>query len=152
MTIHTNPSKAHGFPGDDCQSVTDTPKDAAGRVDKLQQKALDITYKRIFEARNATLNLPDIARRYSMLMGIVDDAADDIVELVNTALAAQKAELGREVLDFGSWITGKCDLHEKYTSACCGCQRESAKASLLEDYQAYIERHLTEETTVTENE
>jgi hypothetical protein len=53
--------------------------------------------------------------------------------------AARVADTLEQAKDFGLWLTGKCDLHEKYTSACCGCQRASSKLSLLEDYHAYID-------------
>lgn len=43
---------------------------------------------------------------------------EDVVDL-----QAYTDEIRREVIEWGSWLKGKCDLHKKYTSACCGCQR-----------------------------
>jgi hypothetical protein len=39
--IHTNPSKAHGFPGDDCQSVTDTPRTCPTGSERELTECLD---------------------------------------------------------------------------------------------------------------
>lgn len=76
--------------------------------------------------------------QYNQKQGIelTEDHLDYIMNLISKDRKAREAR----ILDFGSWLTGKCDLHEKYTSACCGCQKARAQLELLEDYQAYIMR------------
>jgi hypothetical protein len=80
----------------------------------------------------------------SRIMGSFE-LIEQIIDVVEAHTAARVAATLEQAKDFGSWVTGKCDLHKKYTAACCGCQRESAKSALLEDYQAYIDKlaHLT---------
>jgi hypothetical protein len=57
-------------------------------------------------------------------------------------LAAVREATIEEVLDYGTWMKDKCDLHEKYTSACCGCQKAKAVFMAMEQYQDYIKREL----------
>lgn len=45
----------------------------------------------------------------------IKDAVDESMQLFT--------DLCGEVIDWGEWMIGRCDLHERYTSACCGCQK-----------------------------
>lgn len=42
-----------------------------------------------------------------------------------------------EALDYGSWLKDRCDLHDKYTARCMGCQRACAALLVFESYQDY---------------
>lgn len=46
------------------------------------------------------------------------------------------------ILDYGSWLKPRCDLHEKYTSACCGCQKASHAYFEVDNYRDYIVKKL----------
>ena len=54
---------------------------------------------------------------------LVDKTAEAAMIKFTSHLQAYTDEIRREVIEWGSWLKGKCDLHKKYTSACCGCQR-----------------------------
>lgn len=67
---------------------------------------------------------------------------DNAVELI---LQDRKAYSER-ILNYGSWIEPKCHLHEKYTSACCGCQKEQRAYHAIEDYKDWIKCNQGEKT------
>jgi hypothetical protein len=79
-TIHTNPSKAHGFPGDDCLAVTDTPKMYTTGLEDLYNPSIC----------NLELNEHQGEEREVVYL-------DDAKALFVTALAAQKEALERDI-------------------------------------------------------
>lgn len=44
----------------------------------------------------------------------------------------------KKIANTYSLENGMCDLHEKYTPACCGCQRAAAKLGVVDDIKAAI--------------
>lgn len=75
--------------------------------------------------------------RNSIAEEIRHEQAEKLLDLI---LSDRKA-WGEQTLDYGSWIEPKCHLHEKYTSACCGCQKEQRAYHVIEDYKDWIKRN-----------
>lgn len=60
---------------------------------------------------------------------------DEVPEQMEKAI---RQAVGEEMMDYGNWLKPQCDLHEKYTSACCGCQKARAVFNEIENYQSWI--------------
>lgn len=86
--------------------------------------------------------LEKLVRKYFYLTGYSNTVNMEVTKHVKEILAwadRYAATMAREELeklqDWGSWMTEHCDNHEKYTSACCGCQRASAALHTIESYK-----------------
>ena len=68
--------------------------------------------------------------------------ADEYFELVESAKEQNSKSIQkiieRDILGYGSLHKPQCSLHEKYTSACCGCQKSRAVYHAIEDYKEFI--------------
>lgn len=68
-----------------------------------------------------------------------DKSVDEMnQEDVSDALKSIQKIIERDILGYGSLHKPQCSLHEKYTSACCGCQRSRAACHAIEDYKEFI--------------
>lgn len=82
-----------------------------------------------------------LAGELQLLIGYdITDVANKINAIADAHYQKKYIGLEKRLLDFGGWIKGHCDLHERYTSACVGCQRELRAFGIIRDYQDFIRR------------
>lgn len=138
-TIHTNPSIAHGFPGDECLDSTDRPKD--DEYSKALETIVDLTpYVELVQDLKALAD-----------KGAVNDMRRTLVVFY----AAQKEALEREPRSEAEHYYShmESDYYGRKKLYFCACGKEDANRDRLLRHIAWQEKRLQhlKETTVTEN-